>query len=1825
MCRSKSVSKPLRIASAESGYFSVKHTSEAVSTKIAPGMSYQLQIDFTAEELRDYSHKIVFLTDGESLELDVLAIGPRPLLDIPDRVTLPTGAVNIQTERTLLVRNLGSIPATYVARTWSPFSLKPDRGIINPNELFQLSVYFKPQRIGLNSQTLLISLETGEQLTVELEGDGEEVDVCLGGNRIEFKPTFLGLTTQVNYEVKNRSGFCVDFKWKPEGNAEKELKRERQLKDKFGEMGLYEISRDNVLSHNHIADREMNRAIYDRILQDETEDLDIDEEILFHDANIIIDPLAGELWPRSKIVFPIIFAPKAVGSYETITYLQLTGRMQRIPIKLVGCCVGPSININVEDIDAQNIYVRAVHMYELIFSNQGPIPGTVRYIPTETQFGGEFSTTTDNFEVFPNSKLNMSIIFSSETRGRFIEDVCFEIVESKKILKFNFSGNIVCPLLNFDVQEIDLGEIPIGIPSFNMSTPICCFIFAIFGLRLSHYPEIPEDGNEPSYTLEEYSEMSPKEEVNSSPREFTCVPRKGLVEAYTRIPVALTVVANKLGSLFANLTLTMWGSPQNNRSINLKYHSCTPKIICNIPKIDLKSIFITEPYMKTVVLQNTSIYPGYLQITNDGDEDLEISTDITEAYVEPESLLEINVTVKTEIIGYFNGFLRVNIFGAESAEQVCEINVNSRGPCIDLNMDSMNLGKIPTLTTIKREILVTNDSPIPAHLTFRVIGEFLTVKENDMHLPPESSKTMYLEVFGNYPGKFKNILRLQVEKGDTDVYEVVGECEGGSILCDPLLDPEFAIGTVFTKHKFSMTLTMVNKGKQMHHLCWTQITKLRSFKFEEPPGIFKFIPQQCDLMPGQTITIIIEASSEKPREVDEVFRLFAKLDRDSQIRNILTSRISAFFQDPEIHFSKNMLLFRMDVSQEETTAVLEDDLTLTNCTDIEIIFTISIESPFQLLHEDEVLEKLSTSLSPSGSVTFYVCFDPPQRDRRCFTENGLITIIYQNHPKIDKIMLSGTVNYPNIEFMPSEVNFEYVPSEWPSYRIIYMKNKSPLPVFYEWGWIEQAFYVEDVDFVTTPSISKEVCETNDDHVVELDVDEEEEIDAIDEFAVKNILYPLLENYTLQESKADTDLYRAIQEYQCVDELYEMLDMIPSKGMLAPYEVQYISVQIKPPALTTVNAAAMCFVEGGEIEVLKIKATASEINYKLDNMTVDFGIIGINNVSTKQCPLHNTGYTPLQFNVCYRETSSEFKPIPRWMQVEPLQGTVPAGDTVHFKVTYFPGIVGLFTEYIELEIGFQAVVMLTVKGCAVHPQVYFNLPRPEFQSDYVNELSYQAISELLYSEHLNVKPKQQDRVEGFEGDWEIIYYEAKMPTMIDICMAIERQLCMEHLLFKPNLIQDYYYNKNPTIPGLLLPSYTVDFGYVVVDSAVDIHLDPIKYNPFYSRVIWHKGFSVNGNKDVGLSLVFERNKVGPFLVFKPNKKIFVTLDHTVEAILTASIIDGPKLEFKIKAIVTLPKITFLNSFIDFGKVRCGNCLKKSVIVTNSGNVSCKWTVSIFCPQKKDMRLFFTYNTEGNLEVGKSQLLELYFQPKFHGKVEWKLVINIEENPDVVTIPLKGYGLQTELVIIEDHLVYEPSLPYCPDNIKSFTITNNSAFPVEFFFSDFDDLVDFEDDVIYTLLLFYGVSRLYVQPRSVGDSLPESMIKTYYEVMGSLRNFLKLQIKEEIMREQAIQLSESREGEFEGSLYSVDMDDIMDPLEGKSRDDIRCLLKENIANLHNTKSTITATVTKSIYEIEDNSNVENIDPAYFREGILLIFHGAPQTGFNSFPSSPKVPKT
>lgn len=174
-----------------------------------------------------------------------------------------------------------------------------------------------------------------------------------------------------------------------------------------------------------------------------------------------------------------------------------------------------------------------------------------------------------------------------------------------------------------------------------------------------------------------------------------------------------------------------------------------------------------------------------------------------------------------------------------------------------------------------------------------------------------------------------------------------------------------------------------------------------------------------------------------------------------------------------------------------------------------------------------------------------------------------------------------------------------------------------------------------------------------------------------------------------------------------------------------------------------------------------------------------------------------------------------------------------------------------------------------------------------------------------------------------------------PSVINIDLAIER------MLLNRCLLRCVYQRTKFNIDDFRLPSYTLDIGHVVLLTPmcctiriknqcfeiVDVKLDK-KPKPNYNLLEFD---------DFKIEFRYRHLHAGDtieiFLLFKPTRRRYGLQESKVENTFAVSLKQGGNVPIKILAVVTMPKLTFHQSLIDFGEVIIGEAIRKSMLVVN----------------------------------------------------------------------------------------------------------------------------------------------------------------------------------------------------------------------------------------------------------------------------------------------------
>ncbi|NWR24594.1 HYDIN protein, partial [Emberiza fucata] len=371
---------------------------------------------------QDYCHELICITARERIVVPIRAIGARAVLDFPAQLDFSKCPVNVSTQQTLLVRNVGARAARYQLSTQSPFSVVPTTGVLDAGDTMQVTVGFHPLAKGAHCGSLAVCCSSGEEsIHTYLHGEAVDVNIGLSANSVEVDKTFITMSSHTTLFIENRSDITAHFQWKalPSEEDKNEEKR-RQCLLRL----LKEVSQGNFTEEKEIEKDKRScgdhTALLSSTVHEEMTKLQ-EGPMLFSDDIFFIEPIEGEIGPNCSAEIKVTFKPLKALEYQSVAYCNISGRESRLPLQLRGEGQGPLVELSSHALNIGNVFVNTPHVYEVKLINQGAIDAPFTYIPSTTNVGFCFEFAPKKGIIAPGGIQIILISFSATILGKFEE------------------------------------------------------------------------------------------------------------------------------------------------------------------------------------------------------------------------------------------------------------------------------------------------------------------------------------------------------------------------------------------------------------------------------------------------------------------------------------------------------------------------------------------------------------------------------------------------------------------------------------------------------------------------------------------------------------------------------------------------------------------------------------------------------------------------------------------------------------------------------------------------------------------------------------------------------------------------------------------------------------------------------------------------------------------------------------------------------------------------------------------------------------------------------------------------------------------------------------------------------------------------------------------------------------------------------------------------------------------------------------------------------------------------------------------------------------
>ncbi|XP_046384780.1 hydrocephalus-inducing protein-like [Ischnura elegans] len=975
----------------KSPYFVISYCSQAM-IKVAPGMSEKFLIKFKPLEKKDYHHKVSFHCEDGSFDISLIAVGPRPMLDLPDVIEMGECPVNMPTTNFFCIVNNGEVDAIFTLVAPSPFQVKPINACLKSGQNLQMSVTLNSTKAGFFKEFIKVIFENGEELYSSIIATAKNSPVSLSNEKLEFEDTFMGLSRKSVISIHNNSSHVVKFKWKQFSSIEEdktEAERKKKIYDEMSGAG------DCWSSLATADDNNENVQSTASFSSDSFEGCILDTDFLFHDSYFSFLQKEGDIWPGCSIDVQVVFMPKlGPKKYECVAYCETSGCERRHELKLLGSGIGPKIDISPQHLDVGVVYATVKNSYEVIVSNKGDISGQIEFISKALDFGGSLECYPQLLMLEPGHFKAFALSYIGEHKGQIIEEVLFKISESGEVRRLFFSGNIQFAELKLNKNSIELGLLPISMPistSVLVENPTALpisFVVFVAGYELAHQ----KMASDWKYYFTSF-DLPPAQEV------FVDI-TEGFLEPNQSVELNIRILPEAYGHHTDHVVVDMWKGKSRPLVIPVKYQTLVPEVSLFPEVINLTSCFLYQSYREYITLVNSSDCPAKYSILRDElkNEDVSISLDAYGGILPEQSSVKIPIIIEVTSVGTIVCILKVKVPGMIDI-LTCNITCEVIGQRVIPEVNELFWGDMPLFESNTKSFSLENLSP--------AVVEFSCVMKNDPtpwkvtpmegSINPSDVAVISLELYLINGGTFVDSLIISIGGAYDLIVDVSASGHGSSIVTDPQISPILDLGQIFCFSSFSKRVKFTNYGCGETTLLFSHGSKKKKkkAKSESNSTVFDFLPSKLILGPGDSDYMFLQAYHESEEEVSESFCFWSYAGGSRKKEQILHGVVIATFIPLNVTFSPEKIYLH-----SLKKSVVREILTVTNETSVCTVFTLSTEHPFSFAYGYKSHVSLEVDMPPQEFVEVMVEFDPSfLDDNRSKTFHGAVVITVENMPK----------------------------------------------------------------------------------------------------------------------------------------------------------------------------------------------------------------------------------------------------------------------------------------------------------------------------------------------------------------------------------------------------------------------------------------------------------------------------------------------------------------------------------------------------------------------------------------------------------------------------------------------------------------------------------------------------------------------------------------------------------------------------------------------------------------------------------------------------------
>mmetsp|Transcript_4036 Transcript_4036/g.9628 ORF Transcript_4036/g.9628 Transcript_4036/m.9628 type:complete len:4944 (+) Transcript_4036:104-14935(+) len=987
------------------------------ANKIAPGMESKHLLTFTPEEEKDYSHDLIVVTEREKFIIPISAIGPRGSFTFPDLVDFAVAPVRAETFKTLLIRNMGTAPASFTITGEEPFLLNPATALVGVEQAVQVTISFMPESVGSVERQLRIEYNTGEVVWMQCVGQAVELAAKLEENTMVMDPTYVQLFSQKSVQLVNDSDQVLRYEWKLLPSGHEETKARRRL----------------AQDASHVTGSGQ---------QEEIENMGFE----FRDDCFSISPISGCLYPNAKREVTVTFSPNAAVSYSCTAYCEIEGRQKRLPLHLQAEGVGARVFLSYNVLDVKDVIINSTNTFEVYLENHGDIDCRFEFVAQPTVFGPQFGFAPSVGLLSKGQRQKITITFVPNRLGDFSEEFHWALQGTPRPLVFTVRGCVVGPSFEVDVDELAFNRISVG---FLATRHLCIHNTCEIAFRCDF--KVPGDGS-------------------MLQREFDVIPANCVIPAQGKQKIQVDFIPLSVREYDMQLVMNIDGVGDELLTIPIQCEGVVPEVSAAQELVDFGQVFLRHPYTQMMELVNHCDLPAKFELLPQDELSHCVASfrvDQVKGLIPPNGETVIAVTFMAQRLGKLKLPLQFKIVGSPEPPVEVFLQCVGIGPRLVVKpKEGLQWGATPVLRPSERKLKLLNDSLIPAEYRMFLMkkNSLFRVQHKEGVIAAGDTLEVAVGVTLNETHTFKDDLVVVVTEGEDISIPLTAKGVGTTIYCEHPLDTVH-FGNQFTSKPCRREFTLINKGTKVQTLLWTNVTatkarldaekalatekdsEARKKKREDsaPQTVFVVEPDKVSLQPGEQYTLVINAMSSKMGTMSEKISCRATLDKVQKV--IFETMLVGEFVNPVLEFSTPALSFDYRFQLGVAAQPLSQTLLIKNVTALPLEVSMKVPMPFSVEFED-----INLDVGEQREIT--VIFDPGWKvDRISDKIKCKLVFTYADHPQKDSVDVVGNIVFPNVKFDRQTVDFGAILNDTSKRMRVKVTNAADVECSYTWALV----------------------------------------------------------------------------------------------------------------------------------------------------------------------------------------------------------------------------------------------------------------------------------------------------------------------------------------------------------------------------------------------------------------------------------------------------------------------------------------------------------------------------------------------------------------------------------------------------------------------------------------------------------------------------------------------------------------------------------------------------------------------------------------------------